>query len=155
MRKQEGLHKTAASPLTQRQKPQRKSNSKTQHARGSGGRMRVLRDAYYERGSAASCIKTVVINTTASLTIQQLGQEERSVLQGLMARLYPTSMHLGEGPPAQGQEVPDAAPTACEAIISLMLCSYCSARMASFLVCSSFRLFKIVLCSLFGVTSSW
>ncbi len=45
--------------------------------------------------------------------------------------------------------------TACDAIISLMLCSYCSARMASLRVCSSFRALSTLLCSLLGVTSSW
>lgn len=45
--------------------------------------------------------------------------------------------------------------TACEAIISLMLCSYCSARMASLRVCSSFRALSTVLCSALGVTSIW
>lgn len=45
--------------------------------------------------------------------------------------------------------------TACEAIISLMLCSYCSARMASLRVCSSFRALRTVLCSALGVTSIW
>lgn len=42
-----------------------------------------------------------------------------------------------------------------EAIISLMLCSYCSASCASLRVCSSFRDFRMALWSLLGETSSW
>lgn len=38
--------------------------------------------------------------------------------------------------------------------ISLMLWSYCSAKMANFRVCSSLSRFRTALCSLFGVVSS-
>ncbi|TNN35226.1 hypothetical protein EYF80_054602 [Liparis tanakae] len=41
--------------------------------------------------------------------------------------------------------------TACDAIISLMLCSYCSARMASLRVCSSFKALSTALCSALGL----
>lgn len=44
--------------------------------------------------------------------------------------------------------------TACVESISLMEWSYCSARMASFLVCSSFSLFRTALWSDLGVVSS-
>lgn len=44
--------------------------------------------------------------------------------------------------------------TACVESMLFMVWSYCSARMASFLVCSSFSLFSMVLCSGFGVLSS-
>lgn len=45
--------------------------------------------------------------------------------------------------------------TAWDAIISLMLCSYCSAKMASLRVCSSFSALSTVLFSALGVTSIW
>ena len=44
--------------------------------------------------------------------------------------------------------------TACVESISLMLWSYCSAKMANFRVCSSLSRFRTALCSLFGVVSS-
>lgn len=44
--------------------------------------------------------------------------------------------------------------TACVESISLMLWSYCSAKIANFRVCSSFSRFRTALCSLFGVVSS-
>lgn len=49
-----------------------------------------------------------------------------------------------------------ASLTACVESISLIEWSYCSARMASLRVCSSFSLFSMVLCSDLGVlSSSW
>lgn len=50
--------------------------------------------------------------------------------------------------------VPRRRLTACVESISLMLWSYCSARIASFRVCSSLSRLRTALCSLFGVVSS-